>query len=219
MLPPTKSFNISKLLLSYAKSDPPATVRKPITEQILLQMVGALEIMPFTPFDRILLASVFNLMYHVLLRVSEVTPSKRNTHQLLSRQIVTKSEKPGLMVSFLTFKFSKPGATNIKVLPSNNKTCAVRAYAEYRIWKPKSQMAFVRIDGSPITASFVNKSLRDVLSFLGFDSSEFSSHSFRIGKATDMAKRGFTDIQICMAGRWSSAAFKKYIKPQLLQFQ
>ena len=70
-----------------------------------------------------------------------------------------------------------------------------------------------------ITASFVNKSLRDILSFLGFNSADFSSHSFRIGKATDMAKRGFTDIQICMAGRWSSAAFKKYIKPQLLQFQ
>ena len=36
MLPPTKSFNISKLLLSYAKSDPPAIMRKPITKQILL---------------------------------------------------------------------------------------------------------------------------------------------------------------------------------------
>ena len=38
------------------------------------------------------------------------------------------------------------------------------------------------------------------------------SHSFRSGVATEMGLRGFMDWEIQAQGRWSSSAFKAYLK-------
>ena len=72
--------------------------------------------------------------------------------------------------------------------------------------------------GKPYTQDAVRKMLEGVLKSVGVKPSEYNTHSFRIGKATDMWKQGFTDVQNCLAGRWNSRAFKKYIKPQILRF-
>ena len=89
------------------------------------------------------------------------------------------------------------------------------AYTHYLTVRPKSSIsAFILQDGTPINTRFVTKHIGSVLDFLGHNSSDFTNHSFRIRKATDMSRRGFTDTQICLAGRWSSSAFRKYIKPQ-----
>ena len=37
-------------------------------------------------------------------------------------------------------------------------------------------------------------------------------HSFRSGVASEMGLRGFTDTEIQAQGRWSSQAFKAYLK-------
>ena len=218
--PPTSSFNISKLLMSYSKSDPPPSIRLPITSNILLQMIDALQVMPYTNFERILLTALFTLMYQALLRISEVAPSPRTNHHLRPTQIILKKNSPNLTLRFLTFKFSKPGTVPLQIPYAQDKTCAVTAYTNYLAVRPKSSTsAFIRQDRTPINPKFVTKHIRSVLQFLGHNSSDFSNHSFRIGKATDMSRRGFTDTQICLAGRWSSAAFRKYIKPQILRFQ
>jgi integrase len=217
--PPTVSFSISKLLASYTKSDPPPLVRKPITHDILKLLVSALAKMPNTKHDRVMFTSLFTLMYHALLRISEVTPSKKHDHNLKSKQISTTGAKnQKLTISFKTFKFSTPGITQINISPTSNNICPVMTYLRYqRIKSPKSNLSFSRSDGSPLTPALVTKQLRSLLAFIKLPSADFYNHSFRIGKATDMARQGFTDTQICMAGRWSSSAFKKYIKPQLLQ--
>ena len=45
---------------------------------------------------------------------------------------------------------------------------------------------------------------------------DFNTHSFRMGKATDMHNRGYSDAQIAKAGRWASNAFMRYIKPNVI---
>ena len=61
------------------------------------------------------------------------------------------------------------------------------------------------------------KTFRDCLKFCinrsGFDDRRYNTHSFRIGRATDLSQEGASDSTIKSAGRWTSAAFKKYIKP------
>ena len=54
--------------------------------------------------------------------------------------------------------------------------------------------------------------LKEILEYCGFDSKLFNTHSFRIGRATEMVKEGYSLEQIRMAGRWSSDAFKTYIR-------
>jgi hypothetical protein len=41
---------------------------------------------------------------------------------------------------------------------------------------------------------------------------KFTTHSFRIGLASELARLGCTDEEIKEAGRWSSRAFESYIK-------
>ena len=60
-------------------------------------------------------------------------------------------------------------------------------------------------------------SLKQLLHFCGYDTSgydtsAFKGHSFHIGAATAAALRGDSDVQIRAAGRWTSDAFKKYIR-------
>ncbi len=216
---PTESFGISKLLASYAKSDPPPNTRHPITEDILKDIISSLKRMPYTPHDRTMLISLFTLMYHALLRICEVTHSTKNPHNLRPDQIRVRTNNTSrLSVKFETFKFSKPGVKRLDILPSTRKTCSVTAYERYtEIRFRNSKVAFCLSDGSSLSTTYVTNQLRGVLRHVGLPPQDFNNHSFRIGKATDMAKLGFTDTQICMAGRWSSSAFKQYIKPQLLQ--
>ena len=54
--------------------------------------------------------------------------------------------------------------------------------------------------------------LKHLLEFCGLSSQVFKGHSFRIGAATSAALRGESDAQIRAAGRWSSDAFRKYIR-------
>lgn len=216
---PTESFSTSKLLLAYAKSDPPPKIRKPLTKANLEKIIPALERMPYTSHERHMLRSLFTLMYHALLRISEVTTSKKNDHNLKSTQVKNStSDTRKLSVTFSSFKFSKPGLTHLDILPSNGTACPVTAYARYTKIRPKkSKFAYCLQNGSPLSPSYVTNQLRSILYQIGLSPQDYNNHSFRIGKATDMARQGYTDTQICMAGRWSSSAFKKYIKPQLLQ--
>ena len=67
-------------------------------------------------------------------------------------------------------------------------------------------------DGTPIVRHEFDIALRSLLAFTGLSSSHFKGHSFRIGAATAAALRGDSDAQIRAAGRWSSDAFKRYIR-------
>ena len=55
-------------------------------------------------------------------------------------------------------------------------------------------------------------SLKRLFVFCGYQSSAFKGHNFRIRVATAAALRGESDAQIRPAGKWTSDAFKKYIR-------
>ena len=54
--------------------------------------------------------------------------------------------------------------------------------------------------------------LKDALSQLGVDHTQFNGHSFRIGAATTAAQKGIQDSTIEMLGRWQSAAYLRYVQ-------
>ena len=65
---------------------------------------------------------------------------------------------------------------------------------------------------SPVLSSEFDVSLKRLLGFCGYQTSAFKVHSFRIGAATAAALSGESDAQIRAAGRWTTDAFKKYIR-------
>ena len=54
--------------------------------------------------------------------------------------------------------------------------------------------------------------LKRLFGFCGYQTTAFKGRSFRIGADTAAALRGESEAQIRAVGRWTSDAFKKYIR-------
>ena len=118
---------------------------------------------------------------------------------------------PGLR---LRIKFSKTdpvgaghflyiGVTGTNLCP----VLALRSYLAYR--GSLAGPLFVWADRSPLTAD--HHYLRVILSRAGVWG-PFSSHSFRIGAATSAAAAGLPDHLIQTLDRWTSQAYRRYIR-------
>ena len=59
------------------------------------------------------------------------------------------------------------------------------------------------------------KHLHQVLRISGVSPELYSSHSFRIGAASTAARLGISDQTIQVLGRWSSQAYRSYIRNNL----
>jgi site-specific recombinase XerD len=218
---PSDSFRTAHLLKAYKKADTPQRVRQPVSATLLHRIVTHVKRNAETQYEATMLASLFTLMYHGLLRIGEVTgsPSNPQCHNLspASLRIKRAKSKRVLYLSFRSFKHStsdpKPMSIASKVSP-----CPVKAYAAFlRIRPDRTMTAFCYADSKPLTATYVRQSFNRILHSLGMRAADYNTHSFRIGRATDMYTQGFSDAQIAMAGRWKSRAFVTYIKPRIVR--
>lgn len=214
--PPTESFYVKTLLKGYTKQDVQLPGRKPISKKLLHKLLISIQSHISIDYEKLLLTSLFSLMYHSLLRISEVTESKYNNHNILFNQIKVNKRHTKLNITFKTFKHST-ASIPIQVTSQNNGICPVASYLSYiHVRGSFRGPAFIRQDHTPLTRTYVKQHLDSALSFIGIAHPTYNTHSFRIGKATDMHSKGHSDSQIQLAGRWKSTAFKKYIKPVLV---
>ena len=94
--------------------------------------------------------------------------------------------------------------------------CPVKAFKDWmqdKVVKLSTQKPLFRLaDGRNYTGYQFNKDLRVLLKgVVDYSKSPITSHSFRRGLATFMAKSGYSDEDIMKVGRWHSSAFKAYI--------
>lgn len=68
---------------------------------------------------------------------------------------------------------------------------------------------------SPLTTYQFSNVLNRCLGKLGLRNLRFSSHSFRIGAASDAAVKVMPAAAIMGIGRWKSKCCRKYIRPNL----
>ena len=95
--------------------------------------------------------------------------------------------------------------------------CPVLALRDYLQIKPYHTLTFfAKSDGQPVPRHFVAGSLSKLTSLIGLDNHVDTTHSLRAGRASDLAEAGVADAVIRTAGRWSSAAFKCYLRFELL---
>ena len=95
--------------------------------------------------------------------------------------------------------------------------CPVAAYQKYLSSLPFSPPAnspvFRTSSGAGYTGSSFNVDLKNLLKGqVDYTKGKITSHSFRAGLATEMAKLGYTDQDIMNIGRWKSAAYLDYVK-------
>lgn len=90
--------------------------------------------------------------------------------------------------------------------------CAVEAVLAYlHIREATPGPLFMLQSGEPLTRVLLTKWLREILEAANIPGN-YASHSFRIGAATMAARNGVPDHLIQTLGRWSSDAFKGYVR-------
>ena len=86
--------------------------------------------------------------------------------------------------------------------------CAVQAMMAYLfLWGNAPGSLLMLQDGCPLSRVLLTDWLRQLFSTAGI-TGNFSSHSFRIGAATVVARNGVPDHLIQALGRWSSNAYQ-----------
>ena len=94
--------------------------------------------------------------------------------------------------------------------------CAVNAAMKYEgvMTKTDTEQPFAKtVSGKGYTGRMFNEDLKQLLrGKLDLSLGPLTSHSFRAGLATMMAKAGCSDKDIQLTGRWTSTAFKSYVK-------
>jgi hypothetical protein len=98
-------------------------------------------------------------------------------------------------------------------------TCPVTSLKELYTLDPRPPESplFVGDDGLPLLRADLIRRLRNDLSSLGFNASQYAGHSFRRGGASSATAAGFHDFELQQLGRWRSDAYKLYIEPNRLR--
>ncbi len=197
--------------------------RLPISVQILENIVSILQPICSSQFEALLFKAASLLAFFALLRVSEYAAYSKKGD--LSRMLqVGDVRLPGPKVNCveIVLRFSKTdqrGAASqisISAMPGSI-LCPVEALSAFLACRlPGPGPLFTHFDRSPLTTSEVNHVIRECTKTLGLPSELFSSHSLRIGAATSAAQNGVHDEVIQTMGRWKSAAYQIYIRPQLI---
>lgn len=223
---PTLSGGVRKVLDAAGSLATVIPKKLPITLDILEMVVRAASVL-FSPYKATLMQALFSTAFHLCTRIGELTVSNGKTQHVLSRDQITFIHSQGSVsyqVLFKTFKHSKKGQTSSRnVLPTQSLTCPIRLLQAYISLRPahlpNTAPLFAWSSGSSVKSQEVGKALGLCLKASGLDPASFSTHGFRLGSATEAAKKGASDAEIRMLGRWSSSAFLTYIRPQVFAFQ
>ena len=219
---PTSTYLAKRFMTGLRKSLGLSIQLNPITLPMLAELIGLSRNLPTTRYIKHLIASVMSLMYHGCLRISEIASSGSADHMLRSDQVQFSFRIPNLKpssvtITLLSFKHSK-APQKIQILPATDVTfCPVALLWKFNCLKPNSTYFFCDEMGSPITRNFFVSWLRHLINQSTFKGKKLNTHSFRIGRTTDLVmEKGASDAYIRQVGRWSSNAYLKYIRPTLI---
>lgn len=212
---PTGQFIIRKLLQGMQRTSTHSKdSRLPITLELLNRIVSILHSACHNLYETKLFSAAFTLTFHAFLRIGEIALSKGNNPQSILQfdDVILLQSKIQL-----TIKRSKTDqlgvGTILSITASHATACpfaSMRAYIQYH--PAKKGPLFVHFGGQPLTRYQFCATLNRCLTILGIDTTNYNSHSFRIGAATTLAMQGAHSNVIQAAGRWCSNVFHSYIR-------
>ena len=177
------------------------------------------------PYLECLYKTIFILCYYGLLRIGEATNSQ---HVIKAKDIHFTNNGRTILLILFTSKThgreSRPQKIRItgkrnynkKVRGRNKIFCPIKQTKEYLNLRGgylnNEEPLFVFSDRTPVEAKHVRKLLKLLLKRLQLDHKLYDTHSFRIGRASDLLKNGYSVEAIKMAGRWKSNAVYRYLR-------
>ena len=210
---PLNSFLIKKLLEGCRRLRPQADTRAPVTLGILEKILSVLASICYSHYETTLFKAVFVLAYYGLFRVSELVYTEKGGQPLTAKDLLVENDGRGLLVTIRASKTSrKPVIIRIPQERAPN-SCPIQLISEYLKMRPQSsEILFVHSNGLPLTRYQFSAVLKKATMALSLSAGTFKTHSFRIGRATQLAIEGVSEDKIRVMGRWKSDAYKTYIR-------
>ena len=197
--------------------------RLPITQTMLNHILTHLQkCRKWSQYDRTMLSAALSLAFYGFLRASEfTTPSQHSFNprcHLTTQDISVLSSRVSLIIKRSKTDQAAQGHT-ITLLATGGRLCPVRLITRYMYYRHRATFAnqplFVRRRGKPITPCWFRRTLKQLLGHLGYDASQYNTHSLRIGAASSAASAGIPTHTIKRLGRWRSQADQRYIHTNL----
>ena len=220
---PGDSLELKLVLRGLSRLNPRALRQAaPMTPCILLEMFQLLDVSQ--ALDAVFW-SLFLMAFFTLARKSNLVPTGNDSvdaDRHLKRRDVTVTDF-GLLVCFhwtKTIQFKERVLEIPLVAMPGHSLCPVRAYLNMIKLVPASpdSAAFLlpsRRSVRPVKYKQFLAVLRHLLSGLGLDSSQYSTHSFRRGGATFAFHSDVPADLIQVQGDWASDAYRRYIDMSL----
>ena len=210
---PFNEYERLKLVVkALKKSSGAPKKRSPVTIGMLREICARLNL---RDYNDVLLWAMMLSGFFGFLRVSEFTVTGTfSAHHDLSLNDLSLSQD--LSMGYLQIKTSKcdPFREGCRVVlgATDNAVCPILALMLYLNRRcPTNGPLFKFADGRAVSRHWFCKRLKEVLLSIGVKG-DYSSHSLRIGAATAAAAAGVPHATIQLLGRWSSDAYKLYIR-------
>lgn len=203
-------FVIRKLLEGCHRSRISRDNRAPLTKPVLLAVGNSLHSVCYDDYEVKLFYSLFILAYFGLFRVSElVAVGKYQFENALNFNDVSFVENKYVVIRLRHFKTNQRGKPVFLKLPrQSGSLCPVQSLTEFLSVRPRVQsQLFCHRDGSVVTRTQFSAVLSKAIKQSPFSAVMYKSHSFRIGRATDLASQGYPSEAIMKLGRWTSNCF------------
>ena len=206
------------------------TGRLPVTMDILTKLRVAIRKSSWEMGKKRLVWAIcclaFNGSFRIHELVSRETKSYDPTSTLLLRDVNivrfkdegTREDSEVLQVYLKSPKEARlSDGVMVDLFTTSSFFCPVEAYKKYLAALPfspaENSPVFRTASGAGYTGSSFNADLRILLKGkVDYAKGKITSHSFRAGLATEMAKLGYADQDIMNIGRWKSAAYLDYVK-------
>lgn len=195
--------------------------RLPCTLSVLRLLKAVLAKAPIKTGEKIVIWAASCVGFFGAFRMSELLCKKSAAYDakytLLKKdvKVINSSQKPSIQFKIKSAKTNKTGKPEIvEVFATNTLLCPVRAIIKLSALTshlPLDAPAFCDSTGKALTLNRLNRCLNMFLN-CHFKQGKISGHSFRAGLVSMFAKLGYDSFKLKQIGRWSSRAYKCYVK-------
>lgn len=212
----TKEFSVRQALKGWRRELVCSDSRRPISFCLLLQLLDATASQCASAYEVLLFKTCFCLAFFAALRVGElVPPSRVRPGGLQGDDVVLAND--AIRIRIRRSKTDVLGRGEwIPLQRVGGTACPVSVVSQYLEVRARGVSFLVHEDGSPVSRFQFTAVLKRCLAQAGVNPDEYGTHSFRIGAATEAARAGCSNSDIQRIGRWRSACFASYVRPELL---
>ena len=208
-----------RLLFNGLNKEHPAIKDKrlPLTLPLVHKLVAHLRQGCFGRYLDALLETVFLTAFYGFLRCGEFTSNSERFDPLHDLSISDVTVDAHMYSITLKHSKSDREGKGVNVIISQTKTafCPLSSMTQYLEKRPlarQDEPLFLTDKGKSMSRSWFTTRLRLLCKRCGLPPQLYTSHSFRIGAATSAAPL-VPASTLKVMGRWSSAAYERYIRP------